>query len=193
MTAPLLRDYTIQLEVLKCSPHSEAVGCLVDLGQDIREVMPYLNGALKRCRYNPDAPAIEISHEGRGFAIWPTRVAFGGVTCYDEAEQAMESLRQLINDTWERRDRIIPSDRHGPVLSPLELFQLLPGVNCGACGEPTCLAFAAKVAREAAAIGQCPSLARSENEARRAKLAALLAKAGYDVPEGWRGQTEDAR
>ena len=182
---PLLRDYEIKLEVFKCSPQAEEVGCLVELGQDIREVMPYLNAVLKRCRYNPDAPALEISHEGRGYALWAKRIAFGGVTGSGEAEQAMRSVQQLINDTWTRRRQIAPSCRKGPTLSPLELFQLLPGVNCGACGEPTCLAFAAKVARETATIGQCSSLARPDNAARRGKLAALLTEAGYDVPESW--------
>ena len=181
----LLRDYEIQLELFKCSPQAEAVGCLVELGQDIREVMPYLNAVLKRCRYNPDAPALEISHEGRRFALWARRIAFGGVTGSDEAEQAMRSVQQLINETWARRNEIAPSHRKGPTLSPLELFQLLPGVNCGACGEPTCLAFAAKVARETATVGQCSALARPENAARRRKLAALLSEAGYEVPESW--------
>ncbi|MFB3880398.1 MAG: (Fe-S)-binding protein [Armatimonadota bacterium] len=181
----LLRDYQIQLEVFKCSPQSQEVGCLVELGQDIREVMPYLNAVLRRCRYNPDAPALEISHQGRGYALWARRIAFGGVTCFDEAEQAMQSVQRLINETWQRRHEITPSDRKGPTLSPLELFQLLPGVNCGACGEPTCLAFAAKVARETMTIGQCSSLSRADNAGRRKKLAALLTEAGYEVPEGW--------
>jgi len=180
----LLRGYEIRLEVFKCSPHSEAVGCLVDLHQDIREVMPYLNGVLKRCRYNPDAPALEISHEGRGFALWARRIAFGGVTCSEEAEHVMESLQQLINDTWARRDEITPSERRGPCLSPLAVFKLLPGLNCGECGEASCLAFAAKLAREKARLVQCVPLASPDHGERRAALVAMLLEGGYEAPQG---------
>lgn len=180
----LLQDYTVQLEVFKCSPHSEAVGCLVDLGQDIREVMPYLNAVLKRCRYNPDAPALEISHEGRGFALWPRRIAFGGVTCSEEAEQVMRSVQELINDTWARRDQITPSERKGPCLGPLALFKLLPGLNCGECGEASCLAFAARLSRENARLVQCVPLASSDHAERRTALVAMLTEAGYEAPEG---------
>ncbi len=181
----LLQHYEVHCEVLKCSPNAETVGCIADLGQDISEVMPYLNAVLDRCRYHPNAPALEITYQGRGITLWPRRVAFGGVTGCDDAEQVMVSVRQLINDTWARRHEITPSERSGPCLSPLDLFQLLPGVNCGACGEPTCLAFAAKLARETVAVGQCSALARPQHAARRAKLAAALSAAGYEVPDGW--------
>lgn len=181
----LLRDYEIRLEVFKCSPHSESVGCLVDLGQDIREVMPYLNGVLKRCRYNPDAPTLEITHEERSFALWAKRIAFGGVAGYDEAERAMQSVQQLINDTWARRDEITPSERRGANLSPLTLFKLLPGLNCGECGETGCLAFAAKLAREKASVDRCTPLTRPDHIECRTALVGLLVEAGYGVPEDW--------
>jgi ArsR family metal-binding transcriptional regulator len=182
----LLRDYEIRCEVLKCSPQAETAGCLVDLGQDITEVLPYLNAVLERCRYSPNAPALEISYQGRGITLWPRRVVFGGVTGSEEAQQVMRSLQQLINDTWARRDDITPSERRGPCLSPLALFKLLPGLNCGECGQASCLAFAAKLARQHAQVEQCVPLSGTDQAEGRSNLVTLLVEAGYDVPEDWR-------
>ena len=41
-------------------------------------------------------------------------------------------------------------------MNPLEILQRTPKTNCGICGYPTCLAFAAAVTRAGAAITLCP-------------------------------------
>ena len=41
-------------------------------------------------------------------------------------------------------------------MNPLEILQRTPKTNCGECGHPTCLAFAAAVARAGADIKICP-------------------------------------
>ncbi len=43
-------------------------------------------------------------------------------------------------------------------LTILDLYKVLPRTNCGACGQPTCLAFAARVLTESEALGKCPQL-----------------------------------
>jgi len=42
--------------------------------------------------------------------------------------------------------------------NPLEILKLLNKSNCGECGEPTCLAFAAAAARGKRPLGGCPHL-----------------------------------
>ncbi len=41
-------------------------------------------------------------------------------------------------------------------LSGLEIYKLLPKTNCKECGQPTCLAFAMKLASKAAELSACP-------------------------------------
>ena len=41
-------------------------------------------------------------------------------------------------------------------MKPLELLQRTPKTNCGECGYPTCLAFAAAVTRAGAEAALCP-------------------------------------
>jgi acetyl-CoA decarbonylase/synthase complex subunit gamma len=51
-------------------------------------------------------------------------------------------------------------------LTGIEIFKLLPKTNCGACGVPTCLAFAMSLAAGKAELSKCPSV----SEEAKAKL-----------------------
>lgn len=53
-------------------------------------------------------------------------------------------------------------------LSGLEIYKLLPRTNCKKCGQPTCLAFAMKLAAKQAELSACPDV----SEETKAKLAA---------------------
>jgi len=52
-------------------------------------------------------------------------------------------------------------------LTGIEIFKLLPKTNCKECGEPTCLAFAMKLAAGKAELSACPYV----SEESKAKLA----------------------
>ena len=56
-------------------------------------------------------------------------------------------------------------------LSGLEIYKLLPKTNCKECGQPTCLAFAMKLAQKQAELSACPHV----SEQARAALAAAAA------------------
>lgn len=181
----LLTEYKFQLFAPKCNPSAEYANCLAALRDDIREVLPYLNGRLKGCQYNPEAPFLRLRHEGHVITLRPRQAAVSKLADSDEARRVLDWVKDLINDTWERRAEITPSDRRAPSLTALQLYKLLPGTNCRRCGLPTCLAFAAQLAEEEVSIEQCAPLLEPEHEERRARLVDLLASAGYHVPEDW--------
>lgn len=56
-------------------------------------------------------------------------------------------------------------------LSGLDIYKLLPKTNCKECGQPTCLAFAMKLAAKQAELSACPYV----SEEAKAKLAAAAA------------------
>ena len=181
----LLSEYKLQLFAPKCNPSAEYANCLAALRDDIREVFPYLNGSLKGCQYNPEAPFLRFRHEGHIIALRPRQAAVSKVADADEARRMIDWAKDLINNTWERRDAITPTDRRAPSLTALQLYKLLPGANCGVCGERTCLAFAVKLAGEEASLERCSALLEVEHAERRAKLIEPLLEAGYDVPGDW--------
>ncbi len=54
-------------------------------------------------------------------------------------------------------------------LTGIQIYKMLPGTNCKECGEPTCLAFAMKLAAGKTELSKCPYI----SEEARAKLAEL--------------------
>ncbi len=56
-------------------------------------------------------------------------------------------------------------------LSGLEIYKLLPRTNCKKCGQPTCLAFAMKLAAKQAELSACPDVSAET----KAKLEAAAA------------------
>lgn len=181
----LLREYKLQLFAPKCNPSAEYANCLAALRDDIREVFPYLNATLKACQYNPDAPFLRFRHEGHVIALRPRQAAVSKLADADEARRVLDGVKDLINDTWEHRNQITPSYRRAASLTALQLYRLLPGGNCGKCGEPTCLAFAVKLAEEEATLEKCSPLLETQHEEKRKALVELLLEAGYEVPEDW--------
>jgi len=181
----LLTEYKFQLFAPKCNPSAEYVNCLAALRDDVREVFPYLNGRLRGCQYNPEAPFLRLRHEGHVVTLRPRQAAVSKLVDADDARRVLDWVKELINDTWEHRGEITPSDRRAPSLTALQLYRLLPGTNCRKCGQLTCLAFAAQLAEEEVRVEQCTPLLDPEHQERRAQLVGLLADAGYEVPEDW--------
>jgi ArsR family metal-binding transcriptional regulator len=90
----------------------------------------------------------------------------------------MDALAALINDTWDRRAEIEPSYRVPKALKLLDVYRLLPGGNCRACGEATCLAFAGKLAKGEAEIGACAPLFAPDQQNKREQLLQMVADGG---------------
>ena len=49
-------------------------------------------------------------------------------------------------------------------LTGVEIFKLLPKTNCKKCGQPTCLAFAMKLAQRQASLDQCPDVSEEARQ-----------------------------
>jgi acetyl-CoA decarbonylase/synthase complex subunit gamma len=60
-------------------------------------------------------------------------------------------------------------------LSPIDVYMLLPKTNCKECGEPNCMAFAAKLANREVSLEECPPILKKEHEKAYKKLQEMLA------------------
>jgi acetyl-CoA decarbonylase/synthase complex subunit gamma len=69
-------------------------------------------------------------------------------------------------------------------LSPIDVYMLLPKINCKECGEDNCMAFAAKVVNREIKIEKCPPLLKKENEKAFRQLSELLKPAVKEVVIG---------
>ena len=60
-------------------------------------------------------------------------------------------------------------------LSPIDVYNLLPRTNCKECGEPNCMAFAAKLVNREVALESCLPILKAEHERAYRKLQDMLA------------------
>ena len=61
------------------------------------------------------------------------------------------------------------------MVSLMELYQLLPKLNCKECGKPTCMAFASSLLSGEADLADCQPLYESEYAEQLQQLESLLA------------------
>jgi ArsR family metal-binding transcriptional regulator len=85
-------------------------------------------------------------------------IAINIVKDESEADDILEWLRQVINDTWERRKDIEPRFDVAPKPRILDILRLLPKSNCRQCGLPTCMVFAAHVSEGIKSPTDCPPI-----------------------------------
>lgn len=59
-------------------------------------------------------------------------------------------------------------------VSPIDVYMLLPKINCKECGEENCMAYATKLVNREVTLEQCPPLLKKENEKAYNKLWEML-------------------
>ena len=162
-----------------CMADETKVRLIVHIGGDLTEVLPYLNADMPQACFNPGSPSLTFMEEQRLITLYPRKIMIGKAEELVDGWRAIESLRTLVNSVWARRASISPSytARSKPPL--LELYRLLPQINCKACGEATCMAFAGRLWKGTAKPSECPPLYSPEYSNLRAALVELC---GVDAP-----------
>ena len=178
----LLKNYTFETMLPECNTFAETINAIATLSEDIGEALPYLASVIKLCSYDDNTKILTFKRDGKGIAIYPRQIAVTKLSDREEAKQVLEQLKDLINSTYENRHNIQPCHKKGGELKYLDVFKLLPGTNCGECGQQTCLAFAARLVQQEANISQCSPIFGERFEEKRRKLFEMLQGAGYEIP-----------
>ena len=168
--------------VLPCLADASKIRFHAEPSADLKEVLPYLNAVLPGAIYNHAIPALTFRKEQRILCLHRCLVTGAKVDDVEDARSVLDWLTNLINDTWARRAEITPSYERRERLTPLVIYKLLPGMNCGRCGFATCLAFAVELAAERKNVLQCAPLFDAPFVEKRHLLLTLLSDAGYEVP-----------
>jgi ArsR family metal-binding transcriptional regulator len=92
-------------------------------------------------------------------------------------------LLALPNQAWARREEIKPKREGRRAPRPLDVYELLPRTNCGACGEVTCMAFAFGLLESRHRPEECAGLVASQVAAHLHAMIALLCDIG-EAPAG---------
>ena len=176
----LLHSYEITL-TLPCLADPEKIRVIAEVSGEIHEAFPYLNATLKGCIYNHPALTLTIKKDGKLFTLHAHHITLAKIEDEKEAEEILKWLKDLINETYEKRDQIEPNYSKGEELRALDIYKLLPGTSCKRCGELTCLAFAVKLVGQEIEVAKCNPLFSEEYQGKRKVLLELLHAAGYNV------------
>ena len=177
----LFHSYKIT-RVLPCLADPMKIRVIAEVSDEIQEAFPYLNAILKGCIYNHPANTLTIRRDQILITLHPLHITLAKIEDEKEAEEFLSWLRDLINETHEKRGQIEPNYSMAAELKALDLFKLLPGTNCKQCGEPTCLAFAVKLVGRDTDITKCNPLFSEKYQEKRRVLLDLLHAAGFQVP-----------
>jgi len=177
----LLHSYKIT-RILPCLADPEKIRVIAETPDEIHEVFPYLNAILKGCIYNHPANTLTIKKDGKLFTLHFQHITLAKIEDEKEADEILRWLKDLINDTYEKRDQVEPNYSMAAELKALDIFKLPPGTSCKKCGELTCLAFAVKLVGRDIEIAKCESLFSEKYQDKRRVLLELLQAAGYEVP-----------
>ncbi len=164
---------------MECIADPERIRFVASIDRDVSDILPYINSVVKGAIYNKNMPSLTITKGGRLITIHPREVAAGKIIDERDARKVIDCLKKIINDCYERRNEIIPDFEMHRKLTPLDVYKLLPGTNCGKCGEPSCMAFAVKLTNGDAPLNQCEEIFSDTFKEKREVLAKILESTGY--------------
>jgi ArsR family metal-binding transcriptional regulator len=161
----LLQSYRLEIFNNACMPGAMSVQCYAHLDQDVSDALPFLNAELGGLTYIKDPPSVTFQLQGKLLTVHGRKIAVNALKDEAEARKIVDWLKREINDAWERRDTITPRYEGLPRPQLIHILKCLPRTNCRACGEPTCMVFAARVAEGAKGSDDCPAMTREARHA----------------------------
>lgn len=163
----------MELQEPPCLPGAPVWAAKARLPRDVSEVMPYLNAVMDRPLYGGEGKFTIWKEGDRKYALRPHELAVSMILDREQAKELVEKAVEEINGIWERRDEITPDHTTRTPPKVLDVLKLLPRTNCGECGLPSCMAFAAELIEGNRRLDDCPALGQEDNSEDRRQLEEL--------------------
>lgn len=157
-----------------CMAYKEEYKAVNRASTDLTEILPYLNAIVDKPNYQAESKSLQFFKGKNKYTLMNNQVNITRFANDTELRELMDWIKKLINDTYERRNEITPNHKSSKLIPVFRIQALLPKTNCEKCGEKTCMAFAAKISKFEADIGDCPLLLEPEYKELRKKLVKLL-------------------
>lgn len=170
--------------VLDCIADPSKNRVIATLSDDVAAVFPYVNAVLRGVLYCPEGQTLTIRRGTRLLTFYPRLAIFAKVDGEADAVAQLTWFRDLCNDLWQRREELTPCVERQRIVGWLDVYGLLPRLNCRECGERTCTAFAFSLLLGMRELGECPRLREEEYAEGGRRLAELLVVTGARAGEG---------
>ena len=175
--APLWRSFTVT-HVLDCIADPTKNRTIATLSDDISPAFPYVNAVMRGVLYNPEAKTLTIRRGTRLLSFYERLAIFAKVDGEEDAVAQLAWFRDLCNDLWRRREELTPCVERQRLVGWLDVYGLLPRLNCRECGERTCMAFACSLILGLRELEECPRLREEAYAEGGRRLAELLVVTG---------------
>lgn len=163
-----------------CVADHDRLRLIAHLGGDVSDALPYLNAELPQAAYVAGIPVLTFMDGPRMMSVFPDRITIAKAADIVDAWAALEHVRELVGDVWQRRAAITPSCELRQRPPALEIYKRLPQSNCKACGQATCMAFAWAVWRGEAEPPECPPVFEGERGDLKDALLTVCAGLGIE-------------
>ena len=172
----LYLDSLALIRTLPCLAEPGRIIVIAQPSRSLDEVLPLVAAtAPTLIAFNPQALTLTLRRQPGFITFYRDQVIITQVQGVSEGLELLSTLRDLVNQCWERRTTIVPASETRRAPRPLDVWTLLPRTNCKRCGETTCLAFASGVLLRKRTVDECPVLAEDAGYLdRRAQLLALV-------------------
>jgi ArsR family metal-binding transcriptional regulator len=163
-----------------CVADPDRLRLIAHLGGDVAEALPYLNAELPQGSYVAGTPVLTFMGGPRMISVFRDRITVAKAADIVDAWAALDHVRALVGDVWQRRAQITPSFELRQRPPALEIYKRLPQTNCKDCGQATCMAFAWAVWRGAAEPSECAPVFGGQRGDLRDALVAVCAGLGIE-------------
>ncbi|MCM8768362.1 MAG: hypothetical protein NC911_01565 [Candidatus Omnitrophica bacterium] len=138
-----------------CVADETKIRLIAHLTGNISVALPYLNAVRENASYIKNGPVLTLMEGYRFISLQPLRISIARADDIIDGWRLLEKIRVEINRVWQKRNQIQPSEVLRQRPPALEILKRLPRLNCQACGEKTCIAFAWKVYQGTAKVTEC--------------------------------------
>ena len=138
------------------------VSCYFDSNMSF--LFPYINAEVEKAEFFDSPHMIRFLFSDTYCVLYPEWLMATPVDDKDHARIFVENLVRFLEDINTRKDEITPKYKVFRQMSVLNILKILPKSNCGECGFPTCMAFAASLSKQQTAPGRCPHIGHPSNE-----------------------------
>ena len=158
------------IETMPCLADERLFKAVTRASVSLTEIMPYLNAVLDKPNYQPASGSLTFKRGINGITLQGRNINVTRFSDMAELCGILDFVKNLVNDTADRRAEIEPDYKARKITPILKIYGLLPKTNCKECGEPSCMAFAAKLNAFDAEVDGCPVLCKAEFAGMREKL-----------------------
>lgn len=116
-------------QILDCIADPSKIRAIASLSDEMDAVFPYLNAVCKNITYNHESKTVILRDAHRLITLYPKMVTIAKADGEFDARRVLANLQNLINEVWVNWDRIKPSYERRQLLSPVEVYRLLPRTN----------------------------------------------------------------